>query len=400
MTVLGTRYNHRMAKERTFDTRLIHAGEPSPRMQGAIAMPVFQSSTFEDDGSGSYDAIRYARLSNTPNHMALHSKLASLEGGQAGLVTASGMAAISTTLLSVLSPGDHLIAQRCLYGGTFDFIKQTLARLGIATTFVDGEDPGAWEAARRPTTKAIYVEAMTNPLLEVADLSSLARFASRAGLTSIIDSTFAPPVMLRPIALGFDVVVHSATKYLNGHSDLCAGAIVGSQPMVDEIRHLLNHLGGSLDPHACFLLHRGLKTLSVRVRRQSDSALQVAAFVAAHPAVQRVAYPGLRDHPSHGRAAELFDRRGGFGGMLAFELRGQAPAAVRAIAAMQLFARAPSLGGPESLVTLPAVTSHAGMAAAERRALGIADGLVRLSIGLEDPADLIDDLRGALDSVG
>jgi len=382
-----------MTEEHRPDTRLIHAGEPNPRPQRAVTMPVYQSATFEYGGEDSYDAVRYLRLNNTPNHDALHAKLAALEGAEAALVTGSGMAAVTTTLLANLRPGDHLIAQRCVYGGTHHFITDTLANLGITTTFVDGNDPAAWAAARRETTRVLYVEAMTNPLLEVADLPAAAAFAREHGLLSIIDATFATPILFRPLAVGFDVVVHSATKYLNGHSDITAGAIAGSASRIAGIRHLLNHLGGTLDPHACFLLHRGLKTLGVRVRHQCASAQRVAEFLVGHPKVARVSYPGLRSHPDHARARELF---AGFGGMLSFELEGGAAEAQRTANATTLFINAPSLGGTESLVTMPAQTSHAGVEPEVRRGLGIADGLLRLSIGLEDPDDLIADLKQAI----
>lgn len=383
--------------KRRFDTRLVHAGTPQPRPAGAITMPIYQSSTYLYGGEDSYDDVRYLRLNNTPNHIALHDKLASLEGSEAALVTASGMAAITTTLLTVLKPGDHLLAQRCLYGGTHHFVTGMLATMGVETTFVDAEAPETWEAARRPTTKAMYVEAMTNPLLEVAELSEAARFAREHGLVSVIDATFATPALFRPIEHGFDVVVHSATKYLNGHSDLVAGAIAGSAAHVESIRHNLNHLGGSLDPHACFLLDRGLKTLGVRVRHQCASAGRVASFLAEHSAVAKVNYPGLPSHPGHARARELF---AGFGAMLSFELKGGAAAAEAWAAASEMFIDAPSLGGPESLVTMPAVTSHAGMDADVRRGLGIADGLLRLSIGLEDAEDLVEDVARALERAG
>lgn len=375
------------------DTRLIHAGEPLPRPMGAVTMPIFQSATYEYGGEGDYDALRYLRLNNTPNHAALHTKLAALENAEAALVSGSGMAAITTALLATLSPGDHLLAQRTLYGGTHDFVTQTLARLGVTCTFVDGNDTASWEAAITPATRAFYVEALTNPLLEVADLQAAAAFARDRGLVSIIDSTFAPPVVFRPIEAGFDLVVHSATKYLNGHSDITAGVVAGSAERVEEVRKLLNHLGGTLDPHACFLLQRGLKTLGVRVRQQCASAHRIATFLSEHPHVERVSYPGLPAHPHHARAKELFD---GFGGMLSFELSGGADAATRVSEATTLFINAPSLGGTESLITLPAKTSHVGLAPSVRHELGITDGLVRLSVGLEDSDDLIADLRAAL----
>lgn len=380
------------------DTQLVHAGEPSPRFGGAVTMPVFQSSTFEHRTHGRYDDVRYLRLSNSPNHEVLHRKLAAIEGGEAALVTASGMAAVSAALLTVLRPGDHVLAQRTLYGGTHDLLTGMLARWGVAHDFIDGARPDTWNAALRPTTRAIYVEALTNPLLDVADLPAVARFARDHGLVSIIDSTFATPVLLRPLALGFDLVLHSATKYLNGHSDLVAGAIIGGATQVEEVRHTLNLLGGSLDPHACFLLHRGLKTLGVRVRQQCATALVVAQALHEHPRVRRVHYPGLPSHPGHARAKELL--HGGFGGMLSFELASgtgsEVEVAERFVSRLRLPIDAPSLGGPESLVTRPAVTSHVGLDPEVRRGLGIGDGLVRMSVGLEDPADLVADLEQAL----
>ncbi len=380
--------------DETLDTRLVHAGEPDPRVEGAVAMPIFQSSTFESKGEGSYDEVRYLRLNNSPNHIALHQKLAAIEEGEAALVTSSGMAAISTTLLALLRPGDHLLAQRTLYGGTHDLLTEYLAAWGVEHTFIDGTDASSWAQALRPTTRAIYVEALTNPLLEVADLRAVADFGRTHQLVSMVDATFASPVLLRPLSLGFDLVLHSATKYLNGHSDIVAGAVVGSAERVTAVRHTLNLLGGSLDPHACFLLQRGLKTLGVRMRRQCDTALAVARALDEHPAVQRVIYPGLPSHPSHERAAALLD--GGFGAMLCLELPGGVEAAERFVSRLHYPIDAPSLGGPETLVTRPALTSHVGLDPDVRRGLGIGDGLVRMSVGLEDPADLIADLRQAL----
>jgi cystathionine beta-lyase/cystathionine gamma-synthase len=380
------------------DTLLIHAGEPRPRIGGAVAMPIFQSSTFETVGETGYHDVRYARLSNTPNHFALHAKIAALEGGEAALVTASGMAAISAALLSVLRTGDHLLAQKTLYGGTHDLITRDLARFGIEMTFVDAQAPSTWERELRPSTRAIYVETLTNPLLELGDHEGAARFARSHGLAALIDNTFATPLGFRPLAHGFDLVIHSATKYLNGHNDLIAGALSGSTKRIEAAKRTLDHLGGSLDPHACFLLHRGLKTLGVRFRHQSASALRVARFLVEHPAVGRVNHPGLPSHPQHDRARRLLPA--GTGGMLSFEMRGGRDAAERLLSGVRVPINAPSLGGTESLVTRPAATSHAGLTAEERSAAGIGDGLVRMSVGLEDPEDLIEDLRQALDAAG
>jgi cystathionine beta-lyase/cystathionine gamma-synthase len=253
------------------ETKLIHAGEPLPRIAGAVEIPIFQSAMFEYAGETSYHDLKYIRLNNTPNHTALHAKLAALENAEAALVTASGMAAISATFLTVLSAGDHLLAQNCLYGGTHDLVTQDFAKFGIELDFIDADDRSSWPALLRPNTKAIYVEAMTNPLLEVADLQGVVEFARAHGLVSIIDNTFASPVNFRPIDIGFDLSLHSATKYLNGHSDIVGGSVAGSAELIERITHRMNHLGGSMDPHAAFLLNRGLKTLALRVRYQNQS---------------------------------------------------------------------------------------------------------------------------------
>jgi cystathionine beta-lyase/cystathionine gamma-synthase len=375
------------------DTKLVHAGEPEPRIEGAVAMPVFQSTLYELTETPDYHAIPYIRLNNTPNHTVLHAKLAALENAEAALVTASGMAAISTSLLAVLSAGDHLLVQDNLYGGTHDFVTHDLPSFGISYDFIDADDPGSWAGRLRKTTKAIYVEAMTNPLLQVGDLAAVPRFAREHGLVSLIDSTFASPVNFRPPEHGFDLSLHSATKYLNGHSDIVAGAVIGRGDLVEKVRLKLNHLGGSLDPHACFLLHRGLKTLALRVRFQNESTLAIAEFLEKAPGVSRVNYPGLASHPRHARARELFS---GFGGVVSFELDGGAQAAARFIERTTLPRRTVSLGGVETLITRPALTSHSGMAAEDRRRLGIGDGLIRLAVGVEATEDLIADLDQAL----
>ncbi|NIS70076.1 MAG: PLP-dependent transferase [Proteobacteria bacterium] len=375
------------------ETKLIHAGEPRPPIGGAVSMPIFQSSTFEYAGQASYHDIKYIRLNNTPNHMALHRKLASLENAEEALVTSSGMAAISTTLLTVLSSGDHLLAQDCLYGGTHDLITKDFAAFDISFDFLGGDDPDSWKVKIRPNTRAIYVESMTNPLLQVADLKAVVEFAKAHGLISLIDNTFPSPINFRPAEWGFDLSLHSCTKYLNGHSDIVAGAIIGRADLIEKIRHKLNHLGGSLDPHACFLLHRGLKTLAVRVKHQNESALEIAKFLEDHPAIAKVNYPGLEGHPGHRRACELFD---GFSGMLSFELKGGVDSAKRFMQKTTLPIIAPSLGGVETLITRPATTSHSGLSPGERQRLGISDGLIRTSVGLEATDDMIADFEQAL----
>lgn len=383
-----------MAKAyKRIETTLIHAGEPRPRIGGAITMPIFQSAMFEYAGETSYHDLKYIRLNNTPNHLTLHRKLAALQGAEAAVVTASGMAAISTALLAVLDAGDHLLAQRCLYGGTHDLLTKDFPKFGIAYDFLDADDCTSWNAALRRKTKAIYVESMTNPLLEVADLRSVVEFAREHGLVSIIDNTFASPVNFKPMEAGFDLELHSATKYLNGHSDIVGGVIAGHAEMIERITHKLNHLGGSMDPHAAFLLNRGLKTLALRVRYQNESALAVARFLASHPAIACVNYPGLETHPRHARARELF---AGFAGVLSFELKGSIERADRFLKQTTLPAIAPSLGGIETLLTRPATTSHAGMSREDRLRLGIRDNLIRMSVGIEATDELIEDLAQAL----
>jgi cystathionine beta-lyase/cystathionine gamma-synthase len=376
---------------RKIDTKLIHAGQP--RFQGAVEMPIFQSAMFEYGGEASYHDLGYIRLNNTPNHKALHTKLAALEGAEDALIAASGMAAISTTLLTVLSAGDHLLAQNTLYGGTQDLLTHDFPKLGIEVDLVDADDASSWRARLRPNTKAIYVEAMTNPLLEVADLEGVVAFAQTNNLVSLIDNTFATPVNFRPIEAGFDLGLHSATKYLNGHADIVGGAIVGRAEWIERIRRRMNHLGGCMDPHAAFLLNRGLMTLALRIRHQNQSTLRIAQFLQKHPAVSQVNYAGLESHPRHARARKLFT---GFGGVLSFELRGSAAQADNFLKKVTLPAVAPSLGGVRTLITRPATTSHAGLSSEERLRAGIGDGLIRLSVGIEDTDDLIEDLGQAL----
>jgi cystathionine beta-lyase/cystathionine gamma-synthase len=382
-----------MKTYKRIETKVIHAGEPDPRVLGAVSIPIFQTAMFEYSGEESYHDIRYIRSNNCPNHLALHQKLAALENAEAALVTASGMAAITTSLLTVLSAGDHLLAQGCLYGGTHDFLTKDFASLGLEFDFIDGDDPPSWKDKLRPNTKAIYVEAMSNPTLQVSDLKATAAFAKEHGLVSLIDNTFASPINFRPSEWGFDVSLHSCTKYLNGHSDIVGGACIGGADQIERIRHKLNHLGGSMDPHAAFLLHRGMKTLALRVRCQNDSALKIANFLESHPAVELVNYPGLESHPAHQRARDLFD---GFSGMLSFQVKGGVDAAERFMNKARLPIIAPSLGGVETLVTRPSTTSHSGMSREDRVRLGITDSLIRVSIGIEATEELIEDFDQAL----
>jgi cystathionine beta-lyase/cystathionine gamma-synthase len=376
-----------------FETLAVHAGERRPGPEGSVVFPIYQGTVYSVEPGTGYHDLRYLRLNSTPSQLYLHDKLAALEGAEAAVATASGMAAISTALHSVLRGGDHLLVSDCLYGGTHDFLTEHAEDFGWSYTFVDPQRPDTWDAARRPGTRAILVEAISNPLMRVPRLAEVVEFARRHGLTSLVDSTFATPVNLRPLSLGFDLVLHSATKYLNGHSDIVAGAVMGRSEQVERVRATLNHFGGSLDAHAGFLLARGLKTLALRVRAHNENATGLARFLSGHPAVAEVNYPGLPSHPDHAHAAELFS---GFGGMLSLRLAGGAEAAERVIDLLRIPYPAPSLGGVETLITRPATTSHAGMSRADRKRIGITDDLIRVSVGVEHVDDLVADFDQAL----
>jgi cystathionine beta-lyase/cystathionine gamma-synthase len=374
-------------------TLAVHGGERRPGPGGSLVFPVYQAAVFASEPGTEYHDIKYPRLSTTPSHHYLHAKLAALEGGEAAVATASGMAALTTVLLSFLRSGDHFLVSDCLYGGTHDFITHHAEDLGWSYTFVDTRDRSSWAAAKTPRTRLFLAESISNPLIRVPDLREVVRFARQEGLMTVIDNTFASPVNFRPLEAGFDLVCHSATKYLNGHSDLCAGCVVGNAPLVERVRKTLNHYGGTLDPHACFLLARGLKTLALRVRAQNANADVLARFLASHPQVAEVNYPGLPASPDHAPATELFS---GYGGVLSFRLRGGAVAAQSLLSALRIPSVAPSLGSVETLITVPALTSHAGMHADERGRIGVTEDLVRVSCGIEDAQDLVDDFRRAL----
>jgi cystathionine gamma-synthase/cystathionine gamma-lyase/cystathionine beta-lyase len=380
----------------SLETIAVHGGSTRPPLEGSIVFPIFQGTVYSVPKGASYDEIRYHRLSSTPSQVRLHARLASLEGAEAALATASGMAALSACLLSVLRAGDHVIAGDCGYGGTMSFLFDEAPRLGVQYTLVDAQRPGTWAKALRPTTRAILVETITNPLMRVPDLEAIVAFARAHRLTSILDNTFASPVNFRPLTMGFDLVVHSATKYLNGHSDLVAGCVMGRREAIARVRKVVSHFGGTLDPHAGFLLDRGLKTLAVRVAASNINGLALAGFLAAHRNVSRVNYPGLPSHPDHERASRLFR---GMGGMLSLQVKGGARAADRLLGALRVPFVAPSLGGVETLVTRPATTSHVGMSRADRLNMGVTDDLVRVSCGIEGTADLLADFEQALDRV-
>ena len=381
-------------------TQAIHGGEPPRHGVGApVGTPICRTSTFTFSSTaemkrwaeGKSKAYIYTRYGN-PTLSVAEEKIAALEGAEAGVVTASGMAAISSALLSVLRGGDELISTAQLYGGTYRLMRDLFPDLGIKVHHVQ-PDLGGIEELVTGRTKCLYVETPTNPTLRLVDLQKAVAFAKKHNLVSIIDNTFATPVLQNPIAMGYDIVVHSATKALAGHSDVLAGAAAGSKHWMERIRHMVIYLGGSMDPDAAYLLIRGMKTLGVRVERQCANAMAVATFLEKHPKVARVHYPGLRSHADHKLAKQQMR---GFGSMLAFDMKGGLAAARRFCDRVQLFLLAASLGGVESLVILPIYSSHYNMSAEELRRVGVEPGTVRVSIGLEDAEDLIADLKQAL----
>jgi methionine-gamma-lyase len=380
-------------------TLAIHAGEDHFGVGAAVGTPISRTANFTFASTeemkrwaeGKSPAYIYTRYGN-PTLTIAEQKIAALEQAEAAVVTASGSAAISSALLAVLRAGDEMIASRQLYGGSYRLLRDIFPRFGITVRYVESDLEGI-EKLVNPRTKALYVETPTNPTLRLVDLQKAVAFAKEWAIVSIIDNTFATPVLQKPLTMGFDMVVHSATKYLAGHSDVVAGAAAGSAGLMKRVRENVIYLGGSMDPEAAFLLIRGMKTLRVRVEQQCKNAMIVAKFLEKHPKVARVHYPGLVAHPDHKLAQRQMR---GFGAMLAFDMKGGLPAARRFCDRVRIFLLAASLGGVESLVVLPIYTSHYKMSGDEMRGAGVEPGTVRVSVGLEDPEDLIEDLRQAL----
>jgi methionine-gamma-lyase len=380
-------------------TLAIHAGENRSHVNAPVGTCIARTANFTFASSeelkrwaeGKSPAYIYTRYGN-PTLAIAEAKIAALEGAETAVVTASGMAAISSALLSILKAGDEVIATRALYGGSYRLMRDIFPRMGIVVRHVE-TDLGGIERLVSPRTRVLYIETPTNPTLRLVDLERAVAFAKEWDLLALIDNTFASPVLQKPIGMGFDLVMHSATKYLAGHSDVIAGAAAGSHALIEKIRDMIIYLGGSMDPEAAYLLIRGMKTLELRVRRQCATALAVARFLEKHPKVARVHFPGLPSHPDHKLAKRQMK---GFGAMMAFDLKGGLAAARRFCDRARLFLLAASLGGAESLVVLPIYSSHYRMSIAELRSAGVEPGTVRVSIGLEDPDDLIEDLRQAL----
>jgi cystathionine beta-lyase/cystathionine gamma-synthase len=380
-------------------TTAVHAGELPPN-QGEVVTPIYQTSTFffptQDpstwEGKVPDGSYIYTRWGN-PTIRSAEDKLAALEGSERGLLFSSGMAAITSAILTFVGKGDHLVSVEDIYGGTFSFMRSELPRLGVEVTFVDSTDPGAIAEAIRPNTKLIYLESPTNPLLKLVDIRASVKIAKEHGLKSMIDSTFATPINQRPIDLGVDLVAHSCTKYLNGHSDLIAGVVLGREADIESISKKRILYGGSMDPLGAFLLFRGLKTLAVRMERHNQNGMEIARFLESHSKIEKVHYPGLPSHPQHNLAKAQMS---GFGGMVSFEVHGGRKAAENALRSFEVIKRATSLGGVDSLASMPLNSSHSSLTPQERQRLGIKDQLIRLSLGIEEAEDLKQDLERAL----
>ncbi|MEZ4256431.1 MAG: aminotransferase class I/II-fold pyridoxal phosphate-dependent enzyme [Polyangiales bacterium] len=390
------------AKRPHIATEAVHAGEPRPAAHDALTVPVVQTATYSFENTaelvafmeGRKEREEYGRYGN-PTVRAVEAKLAALEGTESAAFFGSGMAAITSSILAFTKAGSHVVLFNDCYRRTRQFLNGFLARFGVTVTLVPAGDLGALEAALTPETKLVVAELPTNPYLSVVDLDALTALCRPRRIRTLIDATFATPVNLRPVEHGADLVVHSATKYLGGHNDVLAGAVAGPESLVSLVRETRHVLGGVLDPHAAYLVLRGMKTLELRVARQNSSALALAQMLEAHPRVKQVWYPGLPSHPNHAVAKRLLR---GFGGVVSFEMDGDLSVASRFVDACRIARVAPSLGGVESLVEQPALLSYFELSTEERLAVGIRDALVRFAVGVENPGDLLDDVRRALDA--
>src|SRR5271167_4499129 len=383
------------------ETAAVHGAADLEKKNGPVATPIYQTSTFEVRDNDEQQRVtatdRYYTRWGNPTNTVAEQPVAELEGVEAARTFASGMGAITSAIMALLRAGDHIVAQRDIYGGVSKFFSQWLPKMGIETTFVDTADYEQQSRAIRPNTKLLYLESPTNPALRVVDFKKAGELARQRKLISMVDSTFGTPINQHPAEYGIDLVMHSGTKYLSGHADLTCGVACGRQELMDQIWETRTTLGNCMDPHAAWLLIRGLKTLAVRVARQNENALRVAEFLEQHAKVRRVHYPFLKSHPHHAIAREQMS---GGGGMVTFEVEGTGEDARRVSEAMRLFTLATSLGGVESLVSIPVLTSHAMISAEQRKEMGVTEQMVRLSVGIESAEDLIADLERALETVG
>ncbi|MGE3724093.1 MAG: cystathionine gamma-synthase [Candidatus Sericytochromatia bacterium] len=378
-----------------FATRAIHVGQAADTATGATIVPIYQTSTYTQTDIGEHKGYEYSRTGN-PTRTALESCLASLEEGKYGLAFASGMAATSS-VISLLNAGDHVIACNDLYGGTYRVFTKVFQRLGLDFDFVDARDTALIQAAIRPQTRMIWLETPTNPLLRLYDIAHIASLAHKHNLILVVDNTFMSPYFQQPLTLGADLVVHSTTKYLGGHSDVVGGAVLSNnQDLYQQLQFLQNSLGSVPGPMDCWLTLRGIKTLALRMRAHQENALALAEYLEKHPKIAQIHYPGLPSHPQYALACKQMS---GFGGMISFEVVGGLEAGKTVARSTQLFSLAESLGGVESLIGHPATMTHAAIPPQQRQAVGLSDGLIRISVGIEDPADLIADLAQALEQV-
>ncbi|MDH5642904.1 MAG: PLP-dependent aspartate aminotransferase family protein [Gemmatimonadota bacterium] len=379
-----------------FSTRAIHGYGDRLDPAEPVATPIYQSATFANTIGGKNEVL-YTRYGNNPNQLKIGEKLAALEGAEAAIFVGSGMGATALAHLAMLNRGDHLLASKTIYGGTLSLFTKELPRYGIDVTLVDPDKTREWRSKLRKNTRVVFVETPTNPLARVIDLEPLAGLCRSRNIALIVDSTFATPLNFRPLQHGADIVIHSATKYLSGHSDVIAGAVAASTDVIEEVRAKLKNWGQALDPHAAWLVERGMKTLAVRMERHNENAMALAQWAEQHPKINSVSYPGLPSHPDHELATRILD---GFGGMMAIRVKGGRKAAEAALRRLRIAIHAPSLGGVETLVSEPRVTSHAAMSTKERTQAGLPDGTIRISVGIEDIQDLIHDFDQALTGTG
>jgi len=388
------------SRKRHPETAAVRGASDLEKKNAPVTPPIYQTSTFEVTDNEEQVRVtttdRYYTRWGNPTITLAEETLAALEGTEGARVFASGMGAITTTILALLKSGDHLVSQRDIYGGVTKFLSTWLPKLGIETTFVDTTDYEQYERAIRPNTRMLYLESPTNPSLRIVDMKRTAAIARKHGLISMIDSTFGTSINQRPAEYGIDLVMHSGTKYLSGHADLTCGVVCGRQELMDQLWETRTTLGNCMDPHAAWLLIRGMKTVAVRVARQNENALRVAEFLEQHAKVRKVHYPWLKSHPQYEIAREQMS---GGGGMVTFEVEGSGDDARRVSEAMRLFTLATSLGGVESLVSIPVLTSHAMISAEQRAKMGVTEQMVRLSVGIENADDLIADLEHALQAV-
>ena len=392
-----------VSEDKGFSTKSVHAGEKPDANTGAVATPIYETSVFAFSSTRELVEVVskekagyiYTRWDN-PTIRAAEKKTAELEDAEDAAVFSSGMAAITSTLLTIVSSGDHVVSTRDLYGGTLQFFRNILPKFGVEVSLAEATDFDEMASMVRKNTKVIYAETPTNPTLKIVDLSKIARLGKKKGLITVIDSTFASPFNMKPLQLGIDVVVHSATKYLGGHNDVTAGVVCGSEDFIKKLKETRKILGGTLDPLAAWLLLRGLKTLGLRMERHNSNGMQIAKYLENHPKVKKVYYPGLRSRPQHTIAKKQMK---GFGGVVSFEIRGDSQKTMNFVENLRLCSLAASLGGTETLVTQPVTSSHYFVSAEDRKEAGITDQLVRLALGIEDPEDIIADLDQAFSKI-